>query len=401
MKESRRAFLASLGALAACGGGSGSAPAPTPAPPPPPPAQRLLRMLPPYAGSTAVLWGVSEDRKLCKSTDGGESWASLLGPAVEQIDNVFAAGADTLWLTGQDAGQPVLWRGTAAGSGWVKRSLPVGTPVGFGISSDDGQALAVTWITSFGGMSSFRSRFLSADGGASWVTAPDVFGETLSTGVRWSSEKALRGTNYGLLPYGAVRRSTNSGQTWDVRLPLDDSRAGTLIGSPDPSALLVASYAHKGSMGVPEAPVDWRLHLTQDGGLTWTEWDAPASVQTASAIHGASPLGGLIATRLGDTQLLRSADYGRTWQPLVLPMGATDVTALGQGALWVRVGTAAQASTDLGNTWMPASWPAGVDPLTTPLRQTGPSRLLAQVANAGGVWLSTDLGKTWQEIKVS
>ena len=126
MKESRRAFLASLGVLAACGGGgSGPSPAPAPTPtppPPPPPPQRLLRLLPPYAGSLAVIWGVSEDGKLWKSATGGDTWAAVSSPTIGRIDNVFSAGTDTLWLAGRDGDQPALWRGTANGTGWVKRT---------------------------------------------------------------------------------------------------------------------------------------------------------------------------------------------------------------------------------------------------------------------------------------
>lgn len=405
MKESRRAFLASLGVLAACGGGgSGPSPAPAPTPtppPPPPPPQRLLRLLPPYAGSLAVIWGVSEDGKLWKSANGGDTWAAVSSPTIGRIDNVFSAGTDTLWLAGRDGDQPALWRGTGNGTGWVKRTVPAGAPATFALSSDDGNTLTVTWATSFGGMTTFYSRFQSLDGGMNWASAPEAFGECLSVGARWCSAKALRGTNFGLLPYGAILRSQNSGLTWDTRLALDDSRAGMLLGSPNPSSLLVTSFSHKGSYAPPVAPVDWRLHLTQDGGTTWTEWDAPASVQGFTAISGVPSLGWLIASRVEDTQLLRSLDYGRTWQPLVLPAGYTEFLQLEQGALWARNVTAVQVSTDMGSTWAAATWPAGADVTTTRVMQTSPTRLLAQAANGAGVWTSADLGKTWQDVKVS
>ena len=107
-------------------------------------------------------------------------------------------------------------------------------------------------------------------------------------------------------------------------------------------------------------------------------------MQGFTAISGVPSLGWLIASRVEDTQLLRSLDYGRTWQPLVLPAGYTEFLQLEQGALWARNVTAVQVSTDMGSTWAAATWPAGADVTTTRVMQTSPTRLLAQAANGAG-----------------
>ena len=80
---------------------------------------------------------------------------------------------------------------------------------------------------------------------------------------------------------------------------------------------------------------------------------------------------------------------------------ASEFLQLEQGALWARNVTAVQVSTDMGSTWAAATWPAGADVTTTRVMQTSPTRLLAQAANGAGVWTSADLGKTWQDVKVS
>lgn len=403
MHDSRRVFLLSLGALAACGGGSDSAPAPAPAPvpePPPPPAQRLMRLFRDDTGRSAPLWGQTASGALWKSADGGSTWTSVPGPTVDKVLSVLSAGPDTLWLTGLEGQTPVLWRGTTAGTSWVKRTLPPDVRTPFQISSDDGNSMAVSWVWSFGGMTSFYERYQSSDAGLTWVTAAYGFSEALSVGASWRFAKVLRGTNFGALPYGPVQRSLDSGITWQTRLALDDSRAGALLGSPDPAVLLVASYAHGGSYAVPVAPVDWRLHQTQDGGNTWAEWDAPAAVRDFTNIWGAASQGLLLASRSSDSQTLRSKDFGRTWQPLVLPAATQSFNLLAQGALWARSDTSAQVSLDLGDTWTAATVPPGTGGSSASIRQTGATRLVAELPDAAGVSISQDLGKTWQDVMV-
>ena len=170
----------------------------------------------------------------------------------------------------------------------------------------------------------------------------------------------------------------------------------------DPNLVLVISYAHHDSLAPPEAPVDWRFHLTQDGGGSWSEWDAPDIVTALTDIGGSVSTGVLWATRLNDAQRVRSKDLGRTWQSWLLPEGfaGVGIQALELGALWAWNGSAAIVSLDKGDTWTAATLPAGTLGVTGELRQTRPTRLLAELPNGGGVSISNDSGKTWQDLMV-
>lgn len=348
-----------------------------------------------------MLWGYAGAGKLWKSIDNGSTWASVPGPAFDKLVSLLSAPGDTLWVAASEAGAPVLWRGTASGTGWTRTALPVGTPVDFQIGSDDGNSLVVSWTVSSGGMTSFYYRYQSNDGGLTWSVAAEAFGEAVSAGSRWRFAKALRGINFGLLPYGSVQKSQDSGINWQTRLALGDDRAGRLIVTAEPLLLMAVSFSHHGSIAPPVAPVDWRFHLTQDGGASWTEWDAPASVQAFTDIGGSLPRAMLCATRMVDTQRLRSLDFGRTWQIWALPEGfaTASVTALELGTLWAWNGSAALVSNDQGDTWTAATPPPGPQTGAFSLRQTGPSRLLSELPG-GGVSISIDSGKTWQDVMV-
>lgn len=137
---------------------------------------------------------------------------------------------------------------------------------------------------------------------------------------------------------------------------------------------------------------------------------------TAAGSGGARPGGGLVfavtATLVGPSAptLWRSADGGRTWSPAAVPAPVFSVGVAPGGQVLAGSADAVLASRDGGATWrrMPVGLPqwsprlfgqaggAGVDATLE-----APNGWLYAGSGAGGLALSRDGGRTWQDAALS
>ncbi|MCX6560454.1 MAG: hypothetical protein NTZ26_08050 [Candidatus Aminicenantes bacterium] len=163
-------------------------------------------------------------------------------------------------------------------------------------------------------------------------------------------------------------RSMNRGETWDRISPdltaFDPQKQGRL-----PFAIPFATLT-----AVAESPFqfgllytgsdDGRVHVTKDGGATWTEitnglpynkhvWSIVASKYDPAAVYIT-----LIGRHDDDfaPYVYKSSDYGKTWVSLAsnLPGGPTNVIREDprkKGVLYVGLDFGVYASTDDGRTW--------------------------------------------------
>lgn len=386
-----------LATLLACGGGSGSS-APV-VPPEPQPSESLSGLSLANSPDGSTVWGFTASGKLWKSTDGGLAWQAVGSPAFEARLHVLGISPQTVWTTGLMAGKPSLWRSDDGGAQWTQRSLPEGTPAQFWLASDGGDTLLVSWAWSAGGQFTAIYRYHSLDGGRSWQVSTLSPGEVSVRGNRWRFAKDLKdlySSLFGTLPYGAVQRSQDSGASWQTRLALDESRAGTILTTSDANTLMVASYPHRNQMSAPQAPVAWRFHYTRDGGASWTEFDAPAIATGFAGFSSLTPTGEIWAYLPAGGPSYRSMDFGRSWELVQAPGIAPQY--LEQGARWTDSDTGRQISFDQGQSWQALALPWGQR--TFSFRQTGPRRLLAERHESPGTALSIDGGASWAVARV-
>lgn len=186
---------------------------------------------------------------------------------------------------------------------------------------------------------------------------------------------------------GAIVRSTDGGQNWS-NVSVDSRYALASVVFRDTQSGFAAGFD-------TSAANAGALLRTSDGGLTWT----PVSIGTQPALSAVrSGAAGVFA--IGHQRVLRSADFGATWQSIDLPalqfpnaalaISGTTVLAMGSNGSAVR-------STDAGLTWSTASLGAGVVDSIFGLSFAGISTAYA-VSFQGSLFRSTDGGATWARV---
>jgi photosystem II stability/assembly factor-like uncharacterized protein len=108
---------------------------------------------------------------------------------------------------------------------------------------------------------------------------------------------------------------------------------------------------------------DGRMHVTRDGGATWTRIGATLPERwvtriVASRHDEATVFASMTGYRFDDfsTYLYVSRDYGRTWTSLAATLPAESVNVIGEDPtdrriLYIGTDTGVFASTDQGLTW--------------------------------------------------
>jgi len=180
-----------------------------------------------------------------------------------------------------------------------------------------------------------------------------------------------------------VHRTTNGGQSWEVISPdltlNDRSRMGPSGGlTGDNIGVEFAGVVY----GIAESPIeegliwagtnDGLLHLTQDGGATWTnvtanlpglpEWLSVRSIAPSRYDAGTA----YVAidghqTNVRDPHVYRTRDYGRTWEKIVtgIPVSMLSYTKVitedpvRRGLLYLGTENAIYVSFDEGDHWQP------------------------------------------------
>lgn len=149
------------------------------------------------------------------------------------------------------------------------------------------------------------------------------------------------GTLYAAGPGIGVAASADSGASWTT-LTTDAGQTffGRILVDPNDSDRLIAADVQLGAV------------TSIDGGVTWTSLGSEPAAWVSSGESFAT----IYAS--GGATPQRSRDGGVTWEPIVVPAGATLVEAGRNGTLYTGVhdGNAVTVwtSTDDGQTWTPA-----------------------------------------------
>ncbi len=330
------------------------------------------------------------------STDAGLTWTTA-GSALEgvAVTDVFIHPQQRgRWLA---AGAGGIWQTMNASSRWqaLGRGLPPASSLRSLVGLPDSTLLALN-----GGINpipaAVQPLWRSSDGGRTWMPA---MGGLAGRNLNRLLVHPLTGHVYGLTTTGLVR-SSNGGRSWtSVATPI----AGTHLAFGRMPAWLLLG----GNGGL------WR---STDDGQTW-EAVRPEPVLALAGDHRGRfyliPAGGEGPEA---RRLWQSTDDGLTWAP-VAPVPEGDIAGFiahpsraEMLLLWRRWG-GLLLSTDGGRTWQRRDngIPAGTQwQGAQPLNPVGPQLLAFFIApgppetwwagrDGGGVFTSTDQGRTWRD----
>ena len=228
--------------------------------------------------------------------------------------------------------------------------------------------------------SAWGGLFRSRDYGLTWFQANQgrPVGGALAIAVDpLDSTHLLLGTDAGLLA------SRNGGLDWEQQAP------NTLIGP-----ILAVAFDPAGVRVL--AATEHALFRTDDG-LYWQPSPTPAGVTPVRAIVPDGHAGH--AYLLGWQRILRTYDWGASWDAVGADMPDAPVTALvvAGGELFAVVAGEVWASSDDGSSWQPRQigLPAGsVQTLGT----SADHNSTVCAAGADQVFRSTDLGLSWSPV---
>jgi photosystem II stability/assembly factor-like uncharacterized protein len=299
---------------------------------------------------------------LFESTDGGVTWVQLNVPfsLYNPFNGLFFLDSQNGWVYGNEN-----YRTTDGGTTWVQ--LPF---------------LGSTYFmrfysTTFGLATGNFERYVSHDGGLSWVPSPnDIF----------SFDFADFTTGLGVSETG-IYRTTDGGGTF------------TLVHSGDAEA--VAFLSNSVAVGI----VDGAFVYSTDGGQTWT---SGASANDRTELQRVTENVVLAWGRTGfypnyDDRVLRSTDGGQTWTDLgeVVPEGVWAFSAPGaQMVVAADLSGNMHASTDDGLTWTRTFTSHGEQPgYLSSAQPSFPDPLTGYFGYGSGfVIKTTDGGATWSQI---
>lgn len=296
---------------------------------------------------------------LYRSTDHGVTWRQT-APA----DSEFTAGTafGSTVIVGTRNGK--IYRSDNGGTTWtsITGSLPVASVMTL---HHMGTLLFAGFFDEYG--KGHNGLYSSVDGGTTW--------NKVTSGIDGQSP-VFDVTDNGTALFAAcdagVFRSTNNGTDW----------AGPLILG---AQAVVADGANIAAISTSV------IYTSSDNGTTWGS--SSTGLPPATFIHTLFYKGSTLFTATEDG-IFRSTDHGATWLPSSTGITDRAVRTLGAFSESVLAGTTAggiNRSTDDGATWSASS--SGINESVVPSLLVVGSHIFA--GTGGGVYLSTDLGVSW------
>jgi len=310
---------------------------------------------------------------LCKSTDGGAHWTSLLGLGRAQV---LALAIDPTSPSVLYAGLHhfLVYKSTDGGSTWGAANSGMTAKNAWSLAIDPGNPQRVYAGTEAGA-------FLSTDGAATWTAA----GTGLPSGTVWalavdpSSGAVYAGTNSS-----GVYRSTDHGGTWSA---VSSGLAVT------PVYALAVDPVHPTNIFAGTAQGVFR---SADGASTWTATAAGGRIFSL-AVDPSSP--STVYAAVADAGVLRSDDGGQTWGSVSSGLPGDGVNALAidptaTGTIYAGVLRGVYKTVNHGDAWT-ASF-TGMRTLTPLSLAVDPATPTTVFAGTNvGLYESTDEGATW------
>ena len=331
---------------------------------------------------TAVLTGLADDASgqviyagadiggLWRSPDGGATWepiSSISAPEggswIQELTQVGST-SDTMICTGMRNYEVWAARTYDGGQTWIEFNDPIRWAQNFVVSrSNHNLWLCAAW-------SNIQR---SANAGSNWWQIQ------IGDQVDFIRDDRFHDSTFYAFSYERVWRSVDGGMEWQIWLSLDELEFSIernydiLRLSNDDLLISVMSY----TTGFGRVP---KLFRSTDDGETWNLEDGFPGLLTIdyrisfTLIESASVPGRIFCTHpYVPGGLLRSDDYGQTWQPAAhgLPDAWQDVSTVFQneftGTLYVSTGIGLYRSNDNGDTWNPITpLPAGMSDIFYP-----------------------------------
>ena len=345
-----------------------------------PPAGGMVSVL--ADAETSALYAGSHDAGLYKSEDGGETWewkhtaithtmADLYIPP-QRPDVIFRSSGG--WLEKSEDGAD-SWRQSDVGE--LDPEQPAQLVLSISGAAYDGDRVYL--VTSDG------TAWLSTDGG-------DSFDEIANIGIlgdpddmshlRYMGWRLLGdATEGGVILFAdrtTVYASWDGLETWDAVLSGAISSASLVRNPVDPDHLVVGT-------------VTGDVHVSHDGGESWTTTETGGSVTSGSFSDDGSAL-----YMSSDGAFLVSTDGGDSFTEHEAPHTTPLVTSGLGGTVFVGDEDGLRASTDDGGSWFDAD--AGMTDVGISVITAHPAcadRVLVGSRCSGGVFASTDWGDSW------
>ncbi|MBI4713822.1 hypothetical protein HY771_01390 [Candidatus Uhrbacteria bacterium] len=196
--------------------------------------------------------------------------------------------------------------------------------------------------------------------------------------VRIALDWYTQGTIWIGLSNGDVLKSIDAGKTWKSVLKLGKEVSQILISNKDSRQIIVASY----TLG---------FQRTSDGGDHWEKYDGDTARLTGTQIVYGLVQNKDASVTLATTKygILRSMDFGLTWEPLKLLTSPSQVIIRAVGispkdsnTIYYAVNSTFFTSTDSGKTWQTQKFPSTRIPRTMIVDPKDPAVVYVGVAEA-------------------
>jgi len=382
------------------------------------------------------------------TTDGGRSWAHVLGD-----DNVSAveftsdpalsyAGSEAAIYRSEDRG--ATWERVSGGEGWGPPGVRAGFPIDMQADPRDPDRL---FVNNYGG-----GNFVSRDGGRTWEAASTGYTGALTRDIAADPNDPARvyaavrsglfvsddgGTLWRGLGFGPaaalefhavavdpsdpshllaasnwtplILESRDAGRSWDTAgPPLEGPLAWRVVefAAAEPSIVYAGSGAYRSAGQFTDELEAAGVYASYDGGGHWEPINTgvTATAQVADlAVHPVHV--GFVYAASSTHGLLRTFDGGRSWEPITagLPEGARALSVAfdphGPGVqLAGFIGHGLYRSDDEGDRWVRIA--AGFNPESTisdiAFHPSQPGLVFAADVHSG-VYRSDDAGLTWRQ----